>query len=256
MGKRRSGDRGGSAASSPRARAQRATDRRDRRTPQRRQERAVQPARGRARWRSSTTRPGVTRDRLYADARVYGRDYVLIDTGGFDPESDDPLKQSIAAQVHVALSEADVVICVLDGTMDPLPADREAVKLLRQTELPVLYVANKIDNASDRASTPRSCTGSASTSCARSRRCTATASATSKKRLPTRCRDGRARGRSRAREPPSAAADRDRRPPERRQVVARQSPARRGAPDRRRPPRHHRRQRRRAVRARTASRSC
>ena len=91
--------------------------------------------------------PGVTRDRLYADARAYGRNYVLVDTGGLDPESEDPLKQSIAAQVRVALSEADVVICVLDGTMEPMAADREAIKLLRQTELPVLYVANKIDNS-------------------------------------------------------------------------------------------------------------
>lgn len=90
--------------------------------------------------------PGVTRDRLYADATVYGREYVLVDTGGLDPDSEDPLKQSIAAQVQVALSEADVVICLLDGTMDPQPADREAVKLLRQTDLPVLYAANKIDN--------------------------------------------------------------------------------------------------------------
>jgi GTPase len=90
--------------------------------------------------------PGVTRDRLYADARVYGQQYVLVDTGGLDPGSDDPLKQSIAAQVQVALSEADVVICLLDATVDPLPADREAVGLLRQTALPVLYAANKIDN--------------------------------------------------------------------------------------------------------------
>src|SRR5262245_10180062 len=51
--------------------------------------------------------PGVTRDRLYADANAFGRDYVLIDTGGFDPESEDPLRQSIAGQVRIALDEAD-----------------------------------------------------------------------------------------------------------------------------------------------------
>ena len=89
---------------------------------------------------------GVTRDRIYADASAFGRDYVLIDTGGFDPESDDPLRQSIAGQVRIALAEADAVICVLDGTLDPLEADRQAVALLRGTTLPVLYVANKIDN--------------------------------------------------------------------------------------------------------------
>lgn len=91
-------------------------------------------------------RPGVTRDRLYADASAFGRDYVLVDTGGFDPESEDPLRQSIAGQVRVALDEADVVICVLDATLDPLPADRQAISLLRGTTLPVLYVANKVDN--------------------------------------------------------------------------------------------------------------
>lgn len=89
---------------------------------------------------------GVTRDRLYADGNAFGRDFVLIDTGGFDPDSEDPMTQGIATQVHIALSEADVVLCVMDGTMDPQPADREAVKLLRRSDLPVLYLANKIDN--------------------------------------------------------------------------------------------------------------
>ena len=91
-------------------------------------------------------RPGVTRDRLYADASAFGRDYVLVDTGGFDPESEDPLRQSIAGQVRIALDEADVVICVLDVTIDPMPADHQAIKLLRGASLPVLYVANKVDN--------------------------------------------------------------------------------------------------------------
>ena len=91
--------------------------------------------------------PGVTRDRLYAEAEALGHPYVLIDTGGFDPGSADPLRQSIAAQVRLALTEADVVICVLDGTLAPLPSDREAVALLRESQVPVLYVANKADNA-------------------------------------------------------------------------------------------------------------
>jgi GTP-binding protein len=90
--------------------------------------------------------PGVTRDRLYAEALALGHPYVLIDTGGFDPGSEDPLTQSIALQVRVALEEADVVICVLDATTAPLPSDREAVALLRSSSLPVLYVANKADN--------------------------------------------------------------------------------------------------------------
>lgn len=92
--------------------------------------------------------PGVTRDRSYADAFVLGREYVLIDTGGFDPDSDDPMKAGIASQVRLALDECDVVVCVVDATVDPLPADREAIALLRDAGKPVIFVANKADSQS------------------------------------------------------------------------------------------------------------
>jgi GTP-binding protein len=91
--------------------------------------------------------PGVTRDRHYADAWVLGREYVLIDTGGFDPQSDDPMTEGIATQVRLALEECDLVVCVLDATVDPLPADREAVHLLRNAGKPVIFVANKADSS-------------------------------------------------------------------------------------------------------------
>lgn len=90
--------------------------------------------------------PGVTRDRNYADVHLAGRELTLIDTGGFDPTDEDPMRQGIARQVRAALAEADVVVCVLDGAMSPTLADREAVKLLRRSEKPVLYVANKADD--------------------------------------------------------------------------------------------------------------
>jgi len=90
--------------------------------------------------------PGVTRDRNYGDASLGGREVVLIDTGGFDPGDEDPMRQGIARQVRAAIAEADVVICVLDGTAADTTADREAVKLLRRSEKPVLYVANKADD--------------------------------------------------------------------------------------------------------------
>ncbi len=90
--------------------------------------------------------PGVTRDRHYADTHLHGRDVTLVDTGGFDPDSDDPMRQGIARQVNVAISEADLVICVLDGSLPPTSADREAVALLRRSAKPVIYVANKVDN--------------------------------------------------------------------------------------------------------------
>jgi GTP-binding protein len=91
-------------------------------------------------------RPGVTRDRHYADAEALGVPYVLIDTGGFDPDSDDPMQEGIAQQVRLALEEADVVLCVLDATTEPLSADREAVQLLRRAQKPVLFIANKCDS--------------------------------------------------------------------------------------------------------------
>ncbi len=91
-------------------------------------------------------RPGVTRDRHYADAEALGREYVLIDTGGFDPDSDDPMQEGIARQVRLSLEEADVVLCVLDATTVPLAADQEAVKLLRRAKKPVFFVGNKCDS--------------------------------------------------------------------------------------------------------------
>ena len=90
--------------------------------------------------------PGVTRDRHYAEASLLGREVVLVDTGGFDPHSDDPMKEGIANHVRAALEEADVVICVLDGTTEALPADREAVRLLRAAKRPVVFAANKSDS--------------------------------------------------------------------------------------------------------------
>jgi GTP-binding protein len=90
--------------------------------------------------------PGVTRDRHYAEASVLGRPCVLVDTGGFDPHSDDPMREGIAHHVRLALEEADLVVAVLDATSEPLPADREAVQLLRGAKKPVIFVANKADS--------------------------------------------------------------------------------------------------------------
>jgi GTP-binding protein len=88
--------------------------------------------------------PGVTRDRHYADATAFGRGYTLVDTGGFDPESDDRMKSGIAAHVRAAIAEADVIVFVTDASLTS--ADRAAVALLRGANKPVLYVSNKADN--------------------------------------------------------------------------------------------------------------
>jgi GTP-binding protein len=90
--------------------------------------------------------PGVTRDRHYVETSAFGRDYTLIDTGGYDPDDDDPMKSGIARHVEAAIKEADVIVFISDATVPLTSADRVAVKLLRKTDKPVLYAANKADS--------------------------------------------------------------------------------------------------------------
>ncbi len=90
--------------------------------------------------------PGVTRDRHYADTTAFGRDYTLVDTGGFDPDSDDPMKSGITRHVKSAIEEADVIVFVSDAMVPLTSADRVAVGLLRKTDKPVLFAANKADS--------------------------------------------------------------------------------------------------------------
>jgi GTP-binding protein len=90
--------------------------------------------------------PGVTRDRHYATANAFGTPYALVDTGGFDPDSEDPMKAGINEHVRAAIAEADVVVFVSDASADVTSADRAAVDLLRRSKKPVLFVANKADS--------------------------------------------------------------------------------------------------------------
>src|SRR5688572_8233824 len=90
--------------------------------------------------------PGVTRDRHYADVHIFSRTFTLIDTGGFDPGDTDAIGRGIARHVRAAVEEADVVICVLDGLGPPTEADAAAIRLLRQADKPVIYLANRLDN--------------------------------------------------------------------------------------------------------------
>jgi GTP-binding protein len=90
--------------------------------------------------------PGVTRDRHYGDVLSRGRRYTLVDTGGFDPESEDPMRMGIKRQVEIAVSEADVIVCVLDASQAIVPADHKEVALLRRANKPVIFIANKADS--------------------------------------------------------------------------------------------------------------
>jgi GTP-binding protein len=94
--------------------------------------------------------PGVTRDRHYGDARWNDVEFTLVDTGGFT-EGDD-FAAEIRFQVHQAISDADVIILLLDGKEGISPFDREIVDILRTVDKPVFYAVNKIDGAEQEVS--------------------------------------------------------------------------------------------------------
>ncbi|HTJ80829.1 MAG TPA: ribosome biogenesis GTPase Der [Polyangiaceae bacterium] len=90
--------------------------------------------------------PGVTRDRHYGDVEANGRVFTLVDTGGFDPTSDDPMRQGIKRQIDIAIAEADVIVCVLDALEPATTIDHAEMRLLRAAKKPTIFVANKADN--------------------------------------------------------------------------------------------------------------
>src|SRR5579871_6900735 len=71
--------------------------------------------------------PGVTRDRKYADTTAFGKAYTIVDTGGFDPGDEDPMKAGIATNVRAAIAEADAIVFVTDATTALTDADHAAV---------------------------------------------------------------------------------------------------------------------------------
>ena len=89
--------------------------------------------------------PGVTRDRVHADAEWLGHPFTLIDTGGIDPQSEDELLSQMRAQAQVAIDLADVICFFTDARDGLTDDDRDVANLLRKTGKPVLLVVNKID---------------------------------------------------------------------------------------------------------------
>ena len=89
--------------------------------------------------------PGVTRDRNYAEAEWEGKPFLLVDTGGFEPETEDPMYSKMREQTTLAVEEADFIIFLMDGKQGLLPADIEVSQRLRASGKPVVYAVNKID---------------------------------------------------------------------------------------------------------------
>ena len=95
-------------------------------------------------------RPGVTRDRKEVECEWLGHHFRLLDTGGWMADGDD-LDDKVTAQSEQAMREADVVLFVLDSTVGVTPDDQQVANLLRRSPIPVLVVANKVDDVSHEA---------------------------------------------------------------------------------------------------------
>ncbi len=90
--------------------------------------------------------PGVTRDRIYAEAQWRGKAFMLIDTGGIEPKSDDEILKQMKLQAQVAIETADVVIFLTDIQTGVTAADFEVARILQKSGKPIILAVNKVDN--------------------------------------------------------------------------------------------------------------
>ena len=93
--------------------------------------------------------PGVTRDRIYADAEWSGKNFTLIDTGGIEPAGKDILLSQMREQASVAIDTADVIIFITDVRTGVVAADRDIAAMLRKSEKPVVLCVNKVDSVGE-----------------------------------------------------------------------------------------------------------
>ncbi|MBE7688357.1 ribosome biogenesis GTPase Der [Tenacibaculum finnmarkense] len=90
---------------------------------------------------------GVTRDRHYGKSEWNGKEFSVIDTGGYIVGSDDIFEGEIRKQVQLAIEEADIIVFVVDVEQGITPMDDEVAKILRQVKKPIIMAVNKVDNA-------------------------------------------------------------------------------------------------------------
>tara|TARA_B110000238_G_scaffold200405_1_gene250430 strand:+ start:972 stop:2285 length:1314 start_codon:yes stop_codon:yes gene_type:complete len=90
---------------------------------------------------------GVTRDRHYGKSDWNGKEFSVIDTGGYIIGSDDIFEAEIRKQVNLAIEEADIIVLVVDVEEGITPMDAEVAKLLRKVKKPIFTAVNKVDNA-------------------------------------------------------------------------------------------------------------
>ena len=90
--------------------------------------------------------PGVTRDRIYADASWLDKEFTLIDTGGIEPESKDIILSQMREQAQIAIDTADVIMFLTDVRQGLLDTDAKVADMLRRSKKPVVLVVNKVDS--------------------------------------------------------------------------------------------------------------
>lgn len=90
--------------------------------------------------------PGVTRDRIYAEANWRGRNFTLIDTGGIEPESEDIIISQMREQANIAIEIADVIIFLTDIKQGVTAADMDIAMMLKKSKKPIVLVCNKADS--------------------------------------------------------------------------------------------------------------
>jgi GTP-binding protein len=93
--------------------------------------------------------PGVTRDRVSYDATWNGRQFVLVDTGGWAPDAKGMAAQ-VTEQAELAVAAADAVVFVVDARVGTQDIDEAVVKVLRRSGKPVVLAANKVDDHANR----------------------------------------------------------------------------------------------------------
>ena len=93
--------------------------------------------------------PGVTRDRIYAEAEWNSHRFLLVDTGGIEPKSEDPIPKQMRRQAEIAVATADVIVFMCDIRSGLLADDRDIAIMLKKSGKPVVVVVNKIDRVGD-----------------------------------------------------------------------------------------------------------
>lgn len=93
--------------------------------------------------------PGVTRDRIYAEAEWLSNLFTIIDTGGIEPENSDIIVAQMRRQAQMAIETADVIVFIVDGKQGLTDADNEVALMLRKSNKPIVLVVNKIDKLAD-----------------------------------------------------------------------------------------------------------